>query len=212
MSPQSLKEPNGLPQVTPPKVSVEIQLKCKTSPKWIDVVLENFNEFLLDHAACERKASATAMQFVVRYPDRPLLIDPLIRLAREELLHFHQVVRLVLARKLQLTGDQKTPYVNLFLKHVRHGRNEHFLDRLLCFGLIEARGTERFGLVAEHIQNPQLKEFYRKLAEAEARHHHLFVELAQIYFPQDVIQDRIETLSQQEAEILSNLDIRPAVH
>ena len=55
----------------------------------------SFDAFLIDHAACERKASATGMWFVVRYPDRPVLLDPLIAFAREELEHFHRVYRVI---------------------------------------------------------------------------------------------------------------------
>ena len=43
----------------------------------------DFDRFLIDHAACERKASATAMSFVVRYPDRDRVLEPLIALAIE---------------------------------------------------------------------------------------------------------------------------------
>ena len=59
-----------------------------TDPAWVDTVVADFDAFLVDHAACERKASATGMAFVVRYPDRPQLLGPMIEFAREELEHF----------------------------------------------------------------------------------------------------------------------------
>lgn len=192
--------------------SIEIELLRDSSPLWIELVLENFDDFLVDHAACERKASATAVQFVVKYPDRPELVEPMIRLAREELLHFHQVARLVQKRNLSLRGDERDPYVNALLKEMRNGRDEHFLDRLLCFGLIERRGTERFGLVAKHITEPSLKDFYEKLTEAEARHHLLFTQCASLYFSREEIESRLQELSVREAEIVRNLPLRAAVH
>ena len=60
-------------------------LRFSTPKAWLDVVFSDFDAFLIDHAACERKASATGMSFVVRYPDKAPLIEPLIEFAREEL-------------------------------------------------------------------------------------------------------------------------------
>ncbi len=189
-----------------------ISLQYPTPPEWVDYVLQDINTFLIDHAACERKAAATGMHFVVRYPDRPELIDAMIRLAREELQHFHQVCKKVLRRGLQLSCDEKDPYVNALIKLVRHGREVHLLDRLLVFGIIEARGHERFRLLAQAISDSELKDFYTKLAEAEARHHELFLEMAKVYFPEKVVLDRLDELLKKEAEIVRKLPFRYAVH
>ena len=64
-----------------------LELRKPTPDGWLDVVLADFDAFLIDHAACERKASATGMSFVVRYPDRKEILEPLIAFAREELEH-----------------------------------------------------------------------------------------------------------------------------
>ena len=87
-----------------------LPLRIPTPPAWLEVVLADFDAFLLDHAACERKASATGMSFVVRYPDRRALLEPMIAFAREELEHFHQVYRLIEARGLVLRRDEKDPW------------------------------------------------------------------------------------------------------
>ena len=76
-----------------------------TSQAWVDAVLADFDSFLLDHAACERKASAMAMTFVLRYPDRDAILDPMIQLAREELTHFHRVFRICRDRGLRFSKD-----------------------------------------------------------------------------------------------------------
>ena len=47
-------------------------LKVASAQDWLDTVLGSFDEFLLDHAANERKASAMAMSMVAHYPDRPV--------------------------------------------------------------------------------------------------------------------------------------------
>ena len=58
-----------------------IDVYTPTPAGWIECVLGDFDTFLLDHANCERKASALAMSFVVRYSDRTLVLGRLIDLA-----------------------------------------------------------------------------------------------------------------------------------
>lgn len=189
-----------------------MELQVRTAPEWADCVLHNFNQFLADHASCERKASAVGMSFVVRYPDRPGLLEPMILFAREELDHFHQVYRLMVKRGVHLTPDEQDPYVNALMKEVRFGREERFLDRLLVSGVIEARGTEKLSLLSEHLTDPELKAFYQKLAKAEYHHLHLFHHLAKRFFPQDVVEKRLAFWLELEANIFSACPIRAAVH
>ncbi len=189
-----------------------LQLRAPTPKAWVETVLADFPAFLQDHAACERKASATAMAFVVRYPDRSALLDPMIALAREELEHFHQVVRLLQARDIPLTPDRKDAYVGSLLRHVRGGRDPRLLDRLLVAGVVEARGCERFGLVAEHHPDPEMAAFYRDITRSEARHQGLFVRLARGYFEQAEITTRLGELLDAEAEIMLGLPLHPMLH
>lgn len=189
-----------------------MDLRYSTSQEWTSCVLENFNTFLADHAACERKASAVGLSFVVRYPDRAALIDPMILFAREELEHFHQVVRLMQKRNLTLPSDQPDPYVNALMKEVRFGREERFLDRLLVSGVIEARGTERLSLVAQALEEAELKAFYQRLAKAEYHHLHLFHHLAKRFFPDPIVESRLNFWLSLEADVVKNLPVRPAVH
>jgi tRNA 2-(methylsulfanyl)-N6-isopentenyladenosine37 hydroxylase len=190
----------------------EIQLKVATSPNWILTALKDFDAFLVDHASCERKASAVGMSFVVRYPDRPEIIEPMISFAREELEHFHQVYRLIAQRKLILPPDEEDAYVAQMMKQVRFGREERFLDRLLVSSVIEARGCERLHLVADALPDGDLKHFYRRLARAEGSHQDLFVKLAAFYFPEAMIQQRLEEWLEIEAKAISSVPFRSALH
>ncbi|MEZ4846197.1 MAG: tRNA isopentenyl-2-thiomethyl-A-37 hydroxylase MiaE [Bdellovibrionota bacterium] len=52
----------------------EFSLVSSTSPEWIKLALDNFGLFISDHAANERKAAATCMDFVVRYPNLHSLV------------------------------------------------------------------------------------------------------------------------------------------
>src|SRR6478609_5618104 len=159
-------------------------LRFKTPPEWLEVVFADFDAFLLDHAACERKAAATGMSFVVRYPDKNELIEPMIEFAREELEHFRIMYRIVHERGLILADDYKDPYVNALRTQVRNGGLGMLLDTMLVAGIVEARGCERLFMVAEALKErgAPLAEPYLDLARAEARHHGLFFRLARAYF------------------------------
>ena len=69
----------------------KVELACPPSSEWLATVLDDFNAFLQDHADCERKASAMAMSFVAKYPERHEIIPELIETGIEELEHFQQV-------------------------------------------------------------------------------------------------------------------------
>ncbi|HEY3236185.1 MAG TPA: tRNA isopentenyl-2-thiomethyl-A-37 hydroxylase MiaE [Polyangiaceae bacterium] len=189
-------------------------LRLSTPHSWLDAVFRDFDAFLVDHAACERKASATGMAFVVRYPDRVNMLEPLIEFAREELEHFHQVYRVIAARKLALTADYRDEYVNALNGQVRHSSEARLLDRLLVAGIVEARGCERLQLVAKALNGdaPELKQLYTELGRAEARHHALFFRLAKGEFGEPPALDRARELLDFEAELVQRLPHRPAVH
>ena len=193
-----------------------LELRIATADPWVTVVLDHFDDFLLDHAACERKASANAISLVTHYPDRRELVRRMIELAREELLHFQQVHRLVDERGLLLARDRKDPYLNVLLKKIRRGREDYFLDRLLVGGVVEARGCERFALIASALEkrgtDAELAAFYANLAESEARHCDLFVDLAERYFDTDTVGRRLSEWLDDEAHIVSELPFTAALH
>ena len=111
-----------------------------TSSEWLDVVMADFDSFLLDHAACERKASATGISFIVRYPDRREMIDSLIEFAREELEHFHQMLWLTQARGLVLLPAEKDLYVQTLRSETRRGSTQQTLQvvvSVVCHVLVK---------------------------------------------------------------------------
>ena len=191
-----------------------LDLRFATPPEWLDAVFADFDAFLLDHAACERKAAATGMSFVVRYPDKSAIIEPLIEFAREELEHFQIMYRIVHARGLILADDYKDAYVNALRSQVRTGGEGMLLDRLLVAGIVEARGCERLFMVAEALREraSPLAEAYLDLARAEARHHGLFFRLAKACFADEQISERASILLDYEAALVQKLPHRAAVH
>lgn len=191
---------------------IDWNLRTSTPEDWADFALQDFDAFLLDHASCERKASAVGMSFVVRYPDRTELVEPMIQFAREELEHFHQVYRWILLRGLALTRDEEDKYVNLLMAHVRFGRDERFLDRLIASAVIEARGCERLSLVAPRLKDSKLQTFYQRLARAEGHHKNLFVDLAGIYFSESVVRARLDAFLDWEAEAIAAVPYSHRLH
>jgi len=189
-----------------------LKLRAQSSQAWLDCVLANFDTFMQDHASCEKKAHTSALALISHYPDKVELIDEMIELAVEELNHYQQVWQRLKARGTDLGTDQKDPYIRQLLKHVRNGREGYFLDRLLVFGIVEARGCERFGMVADALEPGPLKTFYDDITRSEARHHGLFVRLARTYFDEETVAQRLDELLNAEAEIVCGLEIRPALH
>ena len=189
-----------------------MRLRWSTPGAWTETVLTNFDRFLGDHANCERKASALALKLVVHYPDRTELVDAMVALAKEELEHFDRVWKIMSARGLRLCPDEKDPYVNRLGTGLRAGRELYLLDRLLLGGIVEARGCERFGLVAAALPPGPLKDLYDEITRSEARHHGLFVRLARTYFEPAAVETRLEELLQREATIARELPLRPALH
>ncbi len=189
-----------------------MRLRTKTKPEWLSTVLNDFDRFLVDHALCERKASALAMSLVAHYSDKTELVSAMVELSIEELQHFQQVFSVIVQRNLRLGADEKDEYVNQLRLLMRKDREDYFLDRLLIASIIEARGTERFQLVAEALEDPSLKEFYMEFWRAEARHAGLFLRLAKKYFSSEIVEARYDYLLDQEALIVDKLPLRPAVH
>ncbi|WP_448565299.1 tRNA isopentenyl-2-thiomethyl-A-37 hydroxylase MiaE [Thalassotalea ganghwensis] len=188
------------------------ELKYQTPSEWAQVVLTDFNAFLQDHAAAEKKASGMAVSMLSHYPDRKNLVRAMTDLAIEELIHFKQVVKLLQARDVQLSNDEKDHYIKEIRKLFRHGKDVFFLDRLLVAGVIEARGHERFSLVAEALPEGKEKDFYVSIAKSEEKHKNLFVELAYEYFDKNEVDQRLEEILIAEAKICEQLPFRPALH
>jgi tRNA-(ms[2]io[6]A)-hydroxylase len=191
-----------------------LDLKSRTPSSWLDVVFSDFDAFVVDHAACERKASATGMSLVVKYPDKEELLEPMIEFAKEELEHFHIVFRLVQQRGLRLAADYKDAYVNGLRTLMRSTPEELFLDRLLVAGIVEARGCERLLMVAEAMPSfePAYKSIYDNLARAESRHHALFFRLARRFFSEQEVDARATFLLDAEAALVERLPHEPRVH
>jgi tRNA-(ms[2]io[6]A)-hydroxylase len=187
-------------------------LRYATPTAWTEAVMADFDSFLQDHAAAEKKASGMAISMLSHYPDRVALVAAMADLAVEELTHYREVVKWLHRRGRLTAADRKDAYVLALRESIRKGREVYLLDRLLTASIIEARGAERFALIAAALETGPLKKFYQSIARSEERHYALFLELAGKYLDQEMIGERWEQLLDIEAAIVAGLPIRAALH
>ena len=197
--------------IVPEPLRFACRVRSPTPAAWIDAVRSDLGAFLQDHAACERKASATAMTLASHYRDRVELVRAMVDLACEELAHFRRVFAVIDRRGGSLGADSKDRYVGKMLDLVRRGPDEYLLDRLLVAGVVEARGCERFRLLAEALDG-EMRELYREFSTSEAGHAALFVRLARTYFSVASVEARLDELLGAEARVIASLPLRPALH
>lgn len=186
-------------------------LRSKTDPRWAAIAVADLDATLQDHAHCEKKAAASALKLVADFPAPPGLVRSLARLAQEELQHFLAVVAELGRRGVPLQPDRGDAYAQALVRLVRHGApDERLCDRLLVSALIEARSCERLGLLAEALPDAGLRELYARLAQAEAGHERLFVELARGVRPD--AGARLAALAEEEARVVAGLPLLPRIH
>ncbi|MBK9104352.1 MAG: tRNA-(ms[2]io[6]A)-hydroxylase [Saprospiraceae bacterium] len=194
-------------------MKLNLDIGLPSPPGWINAVLSDFSSFLQDHADCERKASATAMSLVAKYPNRTAIIPELISIAVEELEHFQSVYQIMEARGIQLAHTiHEDLYIKALMKAQHDGLEERFLDRLLIASVLETRGAERFKLVADHLEDPDLARFYKMLWTSEAKHGHVYVKMALEYFTEEKVYPRLKWWVEKEADIIKELPLRAALH
>ncbi len=152
-------------------------LLVPTPPRWLDAACEQWQELLLDHAYCEKKAASTAVALIFAYPECEAQCLALARLAREELRHFEQVTRMMGRLAVPFRRLQPGRYAAGLRAALHTHEPRRRVDLLLTGAIIEARSCERFRLLGERLPEP-LGSFYGELERAEARHADLYLDLA----------------------------------
>jgi tRNA-(ms[2]io[6]A)-hydroxylase len=189
-----------------------LHLASDTSAAWLSRARANLDEVLLDHAHCEKKAAGAAVKLLFSYPHHRFLQEPLAELAEEELDHFRQVLARLDARGIRYETIRPGPYGMALHALTRREEPDRLVDILLISALIEARSCERFRLLAEGLDDPELAAFYRSLLACEARHHGLYVELAGRLVAPTVADERLAELAALEAEIVARPFERVRMH
>lgn len=179
-------------------------LLVATPESWFEQAATGWRELLVDHANCEKKAASTALSIIFTYPHDMDLTERMSRLAREELRHFEQVQRLMQQLQVPFTRLSPARYGEGLRRAIRRDEPGRLLDLLICGALIEARSCERFMGLAPRLDEP-LRAFYAGLAASEARHHGLYLRLAEQRYPHEW-KAVLQHLGAIEAELIVQPD------
>jgi len=106
------------------------------------------------------------------------ILDKMVRLIKEELHHFEQVLEIIQARDLRVQSLNASRYAAGMIKHVRTFEPAALIDKLIIGAFIEARSCERFAKLAPFLE-ADLGRFYVSLLRSEARHYQDYIELAE---------------------------------
>lgn len=159
---------------------------------------------LTNHAYLEKCAARSAVTLMFRYADKADLLQKMSRLAREELVHFEQVTRIIKKRGLVFRPHKPSRYVGLLSAAIRKGEPDRLVDSLIVGAFIEARSCERFAALAPHLDE-ELQKFYVGLLKSEARHYQDYISLAAQYSP-IAIDDRIAFFAEIERDAIESED------
>ena len=185
-------------------------LPCATPLAWVEWAKENQALMLNDHAHCEKKAASTAMSLMYRYVERDSLLHKMSQLAREELLHFEQVHKLMRSRGVAYEHLSAARYADGLRKHIRTHEPARLVDTLIVGAFVEARSCERFAILIPHLDD-ELAKFYASLLKSEARHFEDYLALAQEY-SEVPIDDRIALFRAVEGELITAPDTEFRIH
>ncbi len=179
-------------------------LGCETPDSWIEEARKQQDILLIDHAHCEKKAASTAMTLMFRYVDRTDLLNKMSRLAREELIHFEQVLEIMETRGIQYCHLSSARYASGLREHVRTSEPGRLIDILIIGAYIEARSCERFAKLAPYLDD-ELAKFYRSLLKSEGRHYQDYLGLAAQYAGEP-IDERVAFFQKVENELIESPD------
>ncbi len=179
-------------------------LLCSTPKSWVDAALANLPILLIDHANCEKKAASTAIGMMYKYIDRKELLAKMSKLAREELVHFDQVTKIMHTREIEYIPVTAARYASSLHKEVRKDEPNQLIDKCILGAIVEARSCERFAALIPFLDE-ELAKFYYSLLKSEGRHFRDYLTLAQMY--SDIsIDDRIDHFLTVEKELIESDD------
>jgi len=189
-----------------------LHLKSESGRQWLDQVEKHIDEVLIDHAHCEKKAAGTALNLLFAYVEDHELCREMTTIVNEELEHFDMVRDLLERRGIEFRRLKPSSYGSQLHELIRNQEPQRAVDRLLIAGLIEARSCERFGQLRNHLADAELRDFYDRLFESEARHHAVYVRLAKHFAPESEVMARLEELAAAEAAIIAAGDENVRMH
>jgi tRNA-(ms[2]io[6]A)-hydroxylase len=191
-----------------------LPLRSRTPLEWGVAVLEDPCRLLIDHAFLEKKAATNALELLTRWPNEWMdgWVEAMTGVARDEMAHLSQVVRILLDRGGRMDRFHKNPYANALRDLVRKASRQELLDRLLVAALIEVRSCERFSVLAKASADADLAGFYGALFRSELGHYRVFLHLAGKFTRKAELDARWEEMLTAEAEIMAAQAPGPRIH
>lgn len=186
-------------------------LGCRTPAAWINAALADQQTLLIDHKNCEFKAASTALSLMAKYSTYVDLLNAMSRLAREELVHHEQVLRIMKRRKIGLRPVSAARYASGLRKVVRTHEPHKLVDTLVVGAFIEARSCERFEALVPHLDE-ELGKFYFGLLKSEVRHFQNYLKLAYQYGDARDVDQAIERVRVAERELIESPDTEFRFH
>lgn len=180
-------------------------LGCRTPDAWVEAALVQQDVMLIDHKNCEFKAASTALSMIAKYGAYPDLVIMMSRLAREELVHHEQVLRLMKKRKIEWRPLSASRYASGLRAVVRSHEPVKLVDTLVVGAIIEARSCERFEALVPHLDE-ELGRFYYGLLKSEARHFQGYLKLAYQYGDAADVDRVIAKVREVEAGLIDSPD------
>ncbi len=186
-------------------------LLCETPEAWVEWAVQNPKILLIDHANCEKKAAATALNLMYRYVEHHELLQMLSRLAREELRHFEQVITIMEKRGIRYPQLSASRYAGDLRQGVRKNEPGRLIDTLLVGAIIEARSCERFAALLP-VLDEELAAFYGSLLKSESRHFMDYLKFARRLDPTGEVEDRLQLFLENEKVLIERFDTEFRFH
>ena len=186
-------------------------LPCRTPETWIEAAVSALPTLMIDHANCEKKAAATALSLMHRYTENTALLNKMSRLAREELRHFEQVLKLMTRRGIAYEPVSASRYAQSLRDGMRKKEPDKLIDTLIVGALIEARSCERFAALAPHVDT-ELSDFYASLLKSESRHFADYINLAKTVGSSATVEERLKHFCAQERTLIESVDTEVRFH
>ncbi len=189
-----------------------LHLHKPTDAGWFGRIEPHLDTILLDHTHLEKRAASAAMSMMFRYTDKPELAKLLAEVVHEELDHFTQMLDILAERGVAYEPIEPASYAARLMRQTAKKDPDALLDKLLVSSLIEARSCERFQVLAENVDDVELRDFYADLMVSEARHHTLYTNLAREMFDAETVRSRLDELAKLEWRALSEATEAPRLH
>ena len=96
-----------------------LRLQLPTDPRWANIVEENLEDILSDHAWCEQKAATNAIMLIINNAEKEDLVTAMTEISIEEMQHFQMVHDIIKERGYEFLRERKDDYVNDLMKFLK---------------------------------------------------------------------------------------------